>query len=233
MARRRPLSRLELAYWRLRDRIELAIRRPLDRIARAKRLREAGLDPLAVPGPTCKHALIWWLERHGPDELHKVALAWNWDQDTLPLRYIVDRPDCDKGTALTIFFSGEPNLYAAQNRGGPYDDPRYQHLFTQELIASPDEIMPEDILWLLRRISENWAAGFYKTYRFFPGENAVFFLTKPPSHLKISPDNMPWPVPADLCDSTPQGEMLDILDYGEGYPSLLEDVFAMRPDIRP
>lgn len=194
---------------------------------------QTALDPATVPGPSYDHALIWWLEQQGAEELHKVALARNWDRGTWPLRYIVDRPDCDKGTALTIFFSGEPDRYAAHNAGGPYHDPSYRALFSQALAPSDDRHLGEEAIWLLRRISENWAAGLYKTYRFFPGENAVFYLTSRPADLKISPHNMPWAVPADLCDSIAQGEALETSWYGEGYPVALEQVFEHRPDIQP
>jgi hypothetical protein len=229
----RPLNRFERAYWSLRDRLGAAIRRPFDRAANVRRIRDAGIDLDAVPGPTWSHALIWWLEQQGADEMHRVALGWNWDNDTMPLRYIIDRPDCDRGTALTIFFSAEPDRFASHNRHGPYHDPNWQHLFASRLVDPEDRYMAEDGLWLLRRISENWAAGLYRSYRFYPGENAVFYLTQRPEAVKIRPDNMPWPVPADLCDSVPQGEKVDERFYSEGFPPVFEDLFAMRPDILP
>jgi hypothetical protein len=191
------------------------------------------IDPAALPGPSYKDALIWWLEQQDRRELHRVALNWNWDVSTRPLRYIVDRPDCDKGTALTIFFSGEPERFAAHNPSGPYHDPRFQHLFHEPLQPLDDDIMAEEALWLMRRISENWAAALYRTFDFFPGENAVHWLTAHPVAYRPSPANMPWPLPEDLCTAVPQGEVLDNWGYEEGFPVELIDALQQRPDIHP
>ena len=193
------------------------------------------IDPAIVPGPTYNHAMIWWLRRQtDPAQLHRAALNWNWDRETWPLRYIVDRPDCDKGTALSIFFSAEPDWYAAHNSTGPYHDPNYRRLIHDPL-PEPDDISRiDEPIWLIRRIASNWAAGLYKTYRYHPNENAVFYLTQRPAHLKISPTNLPWPIPADLCDSLPQGERLDCRGFeGSDYPDALQEVFDQRPDIQP
>ncbi|SEI80279.1 protein of unknown function [Sphingobium sp. AP50] len=49
-----------------------------------------------------------WLKQGDPDRWHDAALQWNWDQGTIPLHWIVSRPDCDAATALAIFYLGEP-----------------------------------------------------------------------------------------------------------------------------
>lgn len=205
---------------------------PVDRPARSWRERPP-IHPADLPGPTASDALIWWLERQDRRELHRVALDWNWDKSTRPLRYIVDRPDCDKGTALTIFFSGEPEQYASHNASGPYHHPDYRRLFEEKLEPSDDDFLFEEGLWLLRRISENWAAGLYKTFDFYPGENAIYWLTKHPLKSRPSPANMPWPVPADLCTAVPRGEVLDTWGYQEGFPSEICDALEQRSDIQP
>ena len=193
------------------------------------------IDPSIVPGPTYNDAMIWWLQQQrDPAQLHRVALTWNWDRETRPLRYIVDRPDCDKGTALSIFFSADPDTYAAHNPSGPYHDPNYRQLMQNPLRQLDDVGLGEEPIWLIRRIASNWAAGLYKTYRYYPGENAVFYLMKRPAHLKISPTNLPWSVPADLCDAVPQGEHLDTRGFDSSdYPEELGKVFDQRPDIGP
>ena len=193
------------------------------------------IDPSVVPGSTYNDAMIWWLEQQqDPAQLHRVALNWNWDRDTRPLRYIVDQPICDKGTALSIFFMAEPDLYAVHNPSGPYHDPNYRKPI-HEPLPDPDGEGIVEPIWLIRRIAENWAAGLYETYRYYPDESAVFYLTQRPPHLKISPTNLPWPVPSDLCAAVPQGEQLDMKGFntGDGYPDVLIDVFDARPDIMP
>ncbi len=51
---------------------------------------------------------IAWLNSHGPDDWHRVALDFNWDGPLYVLDWIVRQEDCDMATALTIFWKGEP-----------------------------------------------------------------------------------------------------------------------------
>lgn len=52
-----------------------------------------------------------WLALVGPDEWHQVADQWNWDNGSDPLRWIVEQPNCDRATALLIFWRGEPSYF--------------------------------------------------------------------------------------------------------------------------
>ncbi|MFT3940303.1 DUF4274 domain-containing protein [Rhodopseudomonas sp.] len=53
-------------------------------------------------------AQIAWLEGHGPDDWHRVALDFNWSGPLYVLDWIVRQGECDIATALTIFWKGEP-----------------------------------------------------------------------------------------------------------------------------
>ena len=44
-------------------------------------------------------------------ELHHFACNFNWDCGTDELAAVVDHPDCDAGTALMIFWLGQPAHY--------------------------------------------------------------------------------------------------------------------------
>jgi GNAT superfamily N-acetyltransferase len=55
--------------------------------------------------------LMSWLQEATPDQWHQVADGWNWGSGCDILRWIVEQPDCDKGTALLIFWRGEPSYY--------------------------------------------------------------------------------------------------------------------------
>src|SRR5688500_16430561 len=46
-------------------------------------------------------------------ELHMFAANWNWDNATLdPLFHVIRDPRCDKGTALRLYWAGDPiSLY--------------------------------------------------------------------------------------------------------------------------
>lgn len=41
-------------------------------------------------------------------ELHAFAYLWNWDNGVEPLRAVIEHPCCDLGTAMMVFWLGEP-----------------------------------------------------------------------------------------------------------------------------
>lgn len=92
-------------------------------------------------------ALMAWLERHGPDEWHQIALSANWDfVDPKLFEWIIAQPDCDEATALALFW-----------RGG-----------VSWLAAHPDE--PHEAAGLLRAILRRWSEdGFARGEIAFPG----------------------------------------------------------------
>lgn len=51
---------------------------------------------------------IAWLKTATPDDWHRVALDYNWDEGVETLYWIVQQPDCDRATALDIFWKGQP-----------------------------------------------------------------------------------------------------------------------------
>lgn len=56
--------------------------------------------------------IIEWLKRQGTAEWHGYVERHQWDGGTTaPLDWIVAQPDCDAGTAATIFWMGEPDYY--------------------------------------------------------------------------------------------------------------------------
>lgn len=60
-------------------------------------------------------ANIAWLESTGPEDWHRVALDFNWDEPLYLLDWIVRQPDCDVATALTIFWRGEPECWLVED----------------------------------------------------------------------------------------------------------------------
>jgi Domain of unknown function (DUF4274) len=41
-----------------------------------------------------------------PEEFHALMLSWNWDYGIVEPEMILDHPDCDKGTAILMYFLG-------------------------------------------------------------------------------------------------------------------------------
>lgn len=54
---------------------------------------------------------IEWLKSASPDDWHRVALDVNWDEWIKPLFWIVRQPECDRATALDVFWKGQPAGY--------------------------------------------------------------------------------------------------------------------------
>lgn len=54
------------------------------------------------------------LRKMGPDGWHRIALHGNWDFiEPEVWRWIVTQPDCDRATALAIFWQAQPDYYVA------------------------------------------------------------------------------------------------------------------------
>lgn len=87
--------------------------------------------------------VIDWMSNKGAPEWHGVAVNWNWDCGLEPLLWIVNQPDCDKATALTVFWMSEP-FYQI--------DERYR------------EYPKDETYTLVHRILDNW--NRYRTARF-------------------------------------------------------------------
>ncbi|MBX7494724.1 DUF4274 domain-containing protein [Qipengyuania sp. 6B39] len=83
------------------------------------------------------------LEKGMPDDWHFIADNWNWDDELDVLYWIVSQPDCDRATALTTFWKGEPTGYDYET-----DD--------EEMGASPYSVAP-----MLRYISERFNTSGY------------------------------------------------------------------------
>jgi len=52
-----------------------------------------------------------FLRNASPDDWHRYAFFHNWDERLDGLFWIVSQPQCDKATALLIFWKGEPTGY--------------------------------------------------------------------------------------------------------------------------
>jgi len=102
---------------------------------------EANLDHLMFSDDPVTSAFARWLVLEArPDDWHLVADGWNWDKGEDPLWWIVTRPDCDKATALIIFWGTKPHHYLGL--------PGWETIDVEE----------HDLYHAIRA---RWAAGFY------------------------------------------------------------------------
>lgn len=59
-------------------------------------------------------ANVEWLAAADPDDWHRVALDFNWDEPLYLLYWIVQQDNCDIATALDIFWKGQPTYWLAE-----------------------------------------------------------------------------------------------------------------------
>lgn len=136
--------------------------------------------------------LLAWLKARGPDDWHRCACTWNWDQPYDVIRWIIRQPDCDAGTAVTLFARGQPGSWS-------------QYKSVAEIEAKEGWAM-ENVRFLIE-ICERWEKGQYKAWRFRPDELPG-----------VDPKDVPWPVPASLAGAKAQGMALDFEEWNEGFP---------------
>ena len=59
-----------------------------------------------------KKLLSWFAEKSGPEDWHRFALGANWDfVEPELLQWIVKHPDCDRATALVLFWKSQPDYF--------------------------------------------------------------------------------------------------------------------------
>ncbi|WP_404480002.1 DUF4274 domain-containing protein [Novosphingobium sp. BL-52-GroH] len=147
-----------------------------------------------------------WLPGQGPKTWHQVALSWNWGNGTTILDWLLDQPDCDRGTAIALYLLGDPDFYAerfpsleAMREAG------YSQLKTAEFLAG---------------ICRRWGEGAFPDYRFHPGfwwgDASSRWQEVPPGMVKAI---APWPVPASMVAIPLRGEAVDISRFTEGMPN--------------
>ena len=94
-------------------------------------------------------ALLDYLKTHSPSDWHQVAWNWNWDNGIEPLDWVTDQKECDKGTALLIYWSGSPgwnHKYASRKEVPDYEKTTYDLNF---------------------KIEKNYLNGFYLSKNIF------------------------------------------------------------------
>jgi hypothetical protein len=126
------------------------------------------------------------------EELHRMALQFNWDCGCAELRLIVEHPMCDEGTALLVFWPGQPGWHRERR---------------------PSELPPsEREVWLLQQlIEQRYAAGAYSRARFRvdPHNICGHDLLK-----EYRPDRCICPIPPALLHASPGLEAAPLaVDY--------------------
>ncbi|HEX4183054.1 MAG TPA: DUF4274 domain-containing protein [Caulobacteraceae bacterium] len=131
-----------------------------------------------------------WLQENGPDEWHRWATSWNWDHGTELFEWIVAQPNCDKGTALSIYYGAQPEFYT-----------RYASIEEAQADA-----LDQEAIALMMRICEMWRQDAYPTYAYLPSEGVVEELARGEEVLLAIAAAAPWDVPDGLATAGIRGE---------------------------
>jgi hypothetical protein len=142
-----------------------------------------------------------WLKENGPDEWHRWALAWNWDYGVELLEWIVAQPNCDKGTALDIYYAAQPDYFA-------------RFASVEEAAKASDPYL----VAMMPKICEMWRDGAYPTYAYRPGGRAVEALAEGPDKMRALAAAVPWDVPDDLAAAELSGEPNEFERAIDGVP---------------
>lgn len=148
--------------------------------------------------------LLDYLKRSSPREWHQIAWNWNWDNGVEPLDWITDQPECDKGTALLIYWYGGPRWI--KQYGSRDDVPRE----SRELYDLPE------------KIERNYLSDFYQseTISFDPTED-FDGRDWTQEYQDIEPVE---PIPPEMLEPT-KGEKLDWTYLEDGYPvEVIEEI---------
>ncbi|MGC9358326.1 MAG: DUF4274 domain-containing protein [Anaerolineae bacterium] len=127
-------------------------------------------------------------ELQSPLEYHYFAWHWNWDKGIKPLEWIIQQPDCDRGTALLIYWYASPTWY------GQYRD-------RKEVRASGGNLRHYDFI---KEIERRVGEGFYttQTIHFLPHNDSGYDWTA--EHIDKPVKS---PIPAYMLQPSPGVEL--------------------------
>jgi hypothetical protein len=84
--------------------------------------RENDDDPESYEEIELEHFMMLYprilAEVESPEELHYYAINYNWDDGLDLLRPVIDHPLCDQGTALFLFWLGQPDWFYDREADG-------------------------------------------------------------------------------------------------------------------
>jgi hypothetical protein len=125
--------------------------------------------------------LAAWLRGASPDEWHAMAADWNWDNGDEPLIWIARQPDCDKATALLIYWGFDPSFFAARHFMPPADGSHWDMQAAAAVV----------------HIAARWRAGFYRR-----AEIAWTDVPRKPNLAQLGvDDSMARPLPGRVIEA--------------------------------
>lgn len=141
--------------------------------------------------------LATYMAEATPEDWHQVAWSWNWDAGTEPLQWIIRQPNCDRGTALLIYWHAGPRWmaqYASRDEA-----PSYQH-------EGYDLIMEIEAAYLAGRYTNTQIS-------FDPRDDLGYDWT-----AEYADQPYRRPIPQQMYFASPGRKVARQDDFDEGYP---------------
>ena len=92
--------------------------------------------------------------------LHLFCCSYNWDSDVLPLLRALDLPQCDRATALAIYWLAEPDEYAGRESVSNWARQHFEVFKKAEARLTADDFINREIIFNVRAelggIDEYW-----------------------------------------------------------------------------
>lgn len=87
----------------------------------------------------------------GPAALHAFCCRFNWDSDLKPLSLALDQPQCDRATALAIYWLSEPDAWAGRASVNDWEQGTFSVFKKAEARLLADDFSERDIEFDIRR----------------------------------------------------------------------------------
>jgi len=160
--------------------------------------------------------IIDWMIPRGPIDWHRVADSFNWDCDLAPLIWIAKQPDCDRGTAVTMFNLSEPHVIL----------PELSAMRAGEVLNYLPE---EELVALLETLIAGAEAGYYSTRTFRVGESAESMIRSIQESLRHPHfADRDWDIPEIFFDTVSDGLVVDSTGFEEGTPPEVFEAYCRR-----
>ncbi len=159
--------------------------------------------------------IIDYLKKNTPKERQLLAIDWNFDNSKEVIKWIVEQPDTDKGTALFLYWYMNPQFFKK------YGD--------REECKKDGSWVLEDYD-IVETLEKNYISGFYKNqkYAFDPKNdpyNSGYDWTE-----EVDEDEMKQEIPDEMYIAL-EGEVLESPGWEEGIPDEIAPILDRLCDI--
>jgi len=169
-----------------------------------------------IDHPAYSREFSQWIRAARPDQWHQAAQSWNFDNAMHWLKWMVEQPTCDLGTALYLFWLSDPAHNLTELNP-------YRKVRQNDGVGVDKETLELQITVLMR-----WVRGsFTRSEIAFDGYRQIAIVR----NAEIAPI-----VPLEVLEAMAQprrGKTIDRGEFNEGIPFHIERAFYKANGIEP